>query len=164
MIYRLLQGITVLTFILIATHTFSQRALVFEQYRWNKVIRHKYFAGDFIHVKLYGGEHLKSTITALHDTLVGIGDRIVPISSIKKVYRERQTMEVVAGLAKKGFMLVGAIPVANGILNNEDLSQPNIALPALVSGGAYIITSLLANTRRGFRIRDRNRLRILFWR
>lgn len=164
MIYRLLQGFTVLILLLIATHTFSQRALVFEQYRWNKVVRYKYFAGDHIHIKLLDGTHLKNSISSIQDSLIGIGNVFVPLKKIKKIYRKRQTMEVVAGLAKKGFILVGAIPLANGILNNDDLSQPNIALPAMISGGAYVVLSLAANTRRGFRIRDRNRLRVMFWR
>ena len=162
--FRKIRHYLCLLFIVTAGASMAQRALVFEQYRWNKVVRHKYFAGDHIHIKLMDGTHVRNTISSIQDSLIGLGDAFVPLKNIKKIYRKRQTMEVVAGLAKKGFVLVGAIPLANGLLNNDDLSQSNIALPALISGGAYVVLSLAANTRRGFRIRDRNRLRVMFWR
>lgn len=149
--------------LLMAAHVSAQRVLVFEQYRWNKVIRHKFFSGNELHVKLYGGEHVKGTLSSLQDSLLAIDDRLIPLKGIKKIYRKRAAMEVVAGLSYYAFFLTAAIPVTNGLINNDDLSQPNVMIPAVASSAALIITSAIANTRRGFRIRDRNKLRIFYW-
>ncbi len=143
---------------------FAQRALVFDQYKWNKVERHKYFAGDSIRVKLFTGEKLNGYVSSLQDSVVGISDKMIPLTAIKRIYRNRKGMEVAAGISQYVFIVAGAIPVTNALLNHEDLAHPGVAIPAVASLGAVVITGLISNTRKSYRIRDKNRLRILFWR
>ncbi|MAX79154.1 MAG: hypothetical protein CL843_03145 [Crocinitomicaceae bacterium] len=141
----------------------AQRALAFDQYRWGRVKTHKFLAGDDLKVKLFSGEKIDGKITMLADSAVGIDDVIVRLKDVKKIYRERTKSQVISYTANKVFYLIAVIPIANGIIEGDNLADERILIPAASAAGVALFFEVISNTKRGFKVKDKHRLRIMFW-